>query len=164
MPRRGSNGRRGRGSRCTRIAVAVAAAIDAAAAVISANRLRRVAVRAAIAAPVIVAGPSSPLSTAGIFQCGENLLRVLRTLVRRLLEAPHDQRGKRRGDIRASVRERRRILREVRREQCMRWTAVERSLSGECLIGGHAERIQVDAIVCVRVGGDLFGRHVARRA
>jgi len=64
----------------------------------------------------------------------------------------------------ASLLHRLRCADHVRREQRLRSTPGERRLSGKHLVRNQAERVDVGAMVDARIGTDLFGRHVCRRA
>ena len=55
-------------------------------------------------------------------------------------------------------------LGHVRGEQLVRRAARERRLPGEQLVRQHAERVDVGAVIDVRIGARLLGRHVRRRA
>jgi hypothetical protein len=63
-----------------------------------------------------------------IFERRQNLLRILRTAIGILLEAPHDERRERRRNFRSELAKRRRLLGQMRREQRVRRAVVERIL------------------------------------
>jgi hypothetical protein len=52
----------------------------------------------------------------------------------------------------------------MRGEQRLHRASSKRSLAREHLVGDHAERIQICAMVDIWIGGDLLRRHVRRRA
>jgi hypothetical protein len=86
----------------------------------------------------------------------------LRPCGRLLLETSHDQRGERGRHIRAHFLDRARSLREVRRQRPLRRASGERRLTGEELVRHTAERVDVGAMIDVRIAGGLLGRDVRR--
>jgi hypothetical protein len=52
----------------------------------------------------------------------------------------------------------------VRRQHVVLGGAGKRGLSGEDLVGQHAHRVDVGAVIDLRVAGDLLGSHVRRRS
>ena len=55
-----------------------------------------------------------------------------------------------------------RRLGHVRRQDLLRCEPDERRSAGQQLIGQHAHRIDVHAVIEVRIGGRLLRRHVGR--
>ena len=64
----------------------------------------------------------------------------------------------------APLRDRLRLLLDLRREHLRRRSSGKRTRPGEHLVGDAAERVEVGAMIDVRVRARLFRRHVRRRA
>ena len=72
--------------------------------------------------------------------------------------------GERGRHVVATRSDRRRRLGQLRGEQLLRRAAVERRRADEHLVADDAERIEIGAMIGVRIAGGLLGRHVRRRA
>ncbi len=90
--------------------------------------------------------------------------RLLRTVVRVLGQARHHQLGQGGRDVGADGPDVARRLAHVRRQQSRRRVALERRTAGDQLVRHDAERVEVHAVVGVRVRRRLLGGHVGRRA
>ncbi len=97
-------------------------------------------------------------------ELGEQLIGRLPPVGRPFLEAAHHEGGERRGDGGPQRRQRVRGQRDVRREHRLRARGDERRPPPQHLVGEHADRVQIGAVVGARVGGPLLGGHVGGRA
>ena len=102
-----------------------------------------------------VVGASSACSTSAAL-CGRSAGRFSRQRMSSAASAG--------GTLGRSVRERRRRLEQVRRHHRLRGRRRERRPAGQDLVAQHTERVEVRAVVGVRVRRRLLGRHVGRRA
>ena len=105
--------------------------------------------------PLGVAMASSACSTS-LAACGRSAGRLARQR--------HHERREHGGNDGAEAVHRLGHLEDVRRKRGLGRAAKEGRAPGEHLVGHHAERIDVRAVVDVGVAGGLLGRHVRRSA
>ena len=97
-------------------------------------------------------------------QRGQHVSRTLRPVVRILLEALHHHRRELRRHVRATLEHVFRLLREVRDEELRRRTVAERRASRQQLVRHASERVEVRAVIGIRIARRLLGRDVRGRS
>jgi hypothetical protein len=110
-------------------------------------------------------GVGRPGVAAHVVQIGEHVGRAGVARGRVLHQHPVDDLGDRRGhaEVRGDVGEPRRLAEQVAGHDRLQRVADERGPAGEHLVGDHAHRVEVGAVVDVPRAVDLLGRHVVRR-
>ena len=94
----------------------------------------------------------------------DDVAGVLRPVARLLGQAAHHQRGECGGSVRAKLGNRLRRLAHVGREHALWRPSGKDCVPREQLVRRRAQRVDVGAVVHLRVAGRLLRRHVRRRA
>ena len=98
------------------------------------------------------------------FELGHERISIGIPPGRFLGEQPHDDACESRRRVRARVRNRGRLLGDLRREQLLRRAGGEGRMPGEHFVADNAERVEVGAMIEGGIGHHLFRRHVSGRA